>query len=641
MSNEVFIGAGASVSLIPETYLNVGEGTVDTIQLESAFVTSQAGITAMTHADGISRSHLVRVPVGSLFREVYKLIPDLYTGCMAKIVSDITVHAEIAYNSTDALYFTGVASDYFTGTVTDVEIQPFGAPCPAPYSVKSYESTSVSTGSSSITVADSSIYNVGDKLYKSATIQGSNLLGIVGSIHDSTTIKMLANGQNGGISSAALYVDEGRILNSDNWLGLVNSFSPPSVDVEMKQLNLAFGDSRDFGFQFKGAETVSGASLDVSLNNMSWLYYALGSISALDAETTGTAYTNADTTNITMTANSGHVDGDVLFNDNTNVDDISGPFFHKVLKGSGNAVEAICPPLRAGTTTGNVKEYTPITTANFSTNKLNYTLNPANAERLPSFALELTYRKESDTTKQVDVPSGSYNLNDGTVVTRTSNQNVYGRVITGNQVNTLTLNFEEGQEVKASVDIASRRQFDVPNKYIIQRSVDSSGDIDTTDTAVSSLFNFSATRDFNLPFQYFDGAMKIFGTNFARVKTASITINNNLTQQRYVGTYNRQIMSEHIPAQRTYEISATCLITDTKIWDELRSQTEQTGANKELEFNFQKDTGETFSLQFQDYVISAVDVPLPDDKGPVEVSVTIMARTLATATYTGGWIIQG
>jgi hypothetical protein len=100
-------------------------------------------------------------------------------------------------------------------------------------------------------------------------------------------------------------------------------------------------------------------------------------------------------------------------------------------------------------------------------------------------------------------------------------------------------------------------------------------------------------------------------------------------------------MSEHIPAQRTYEISATCLITDTQIWDELRTQTEQTGASAELEFNFQKDTGETFSLQFQDYVISAVDIPLPDDKGPVEVSVTIMARTLATATYTGGWIIQG
>jgi len=239
----------------------------------------------------------------------------------------------------------------------------------------------------------------------------------------------------------------------------------------------------------------------------------------------------------------------------------------------------------------------------------------------------MTYRKESDTTKQVD--------------TNSNNQNIYGRIITGNQVNTLTLNFEEGQEVKASVDIATRRIFDCPDKFIIQRSVDSVGAISTDDTAVSSLFNFSATRDYNLPFQYFDGALKIFGSNFARVKTASVTINNNLTQQRYVGTYNRQIMSEHIPAQRTYEISATCLITDTKIWDELRSQTEQTGASAELEFNFQKDTGETFSLQFQDYMITGADVPLPDDKGPVEVSVTIMARTLATATYTGGWIIQG
>ena len=106
-------------------------------------------------------------------------------------------------------------------------------------------------------------------------------------------------------------------LLSDNWLGLVSTITPPTVTAELKQMNLALGGTRNFGYQFKGAETVSGASLDVSLNNMSWLYYALGSISALDAQTTGTAYTNADTTHITMTANSGHADGDVLFNDNT------------------------------------------------------------------------------------------------------------------------------------------------------------------------------------------------------------------------------------------------------------------------------------------------------------------------------------
>ena len=59
-------------------------------------------------------------------------------------------------------------------------------------------------------------------------------------------------------------------LLSDNWLGLVNSFSPPSVDVETKQLALMGGNTRNLSLQYRGAETVSGGSLDVSLNNGSW-----------------------------------------------------------------------------------------------------------------------------------------------------------------------------------------------------------------------------------------------------------------------------------------------------------------------------------------------------------------------------------
>ena len=616
MSNEVFIGAGAAVSLIPETYINVGEGSIANPEAESR-----------TFRDGINRNHLIRINIGDNSRLYYKLIPDLYTGCMAKIVGDSTVFARIAYNTTDSLLFSGVADD-FPDSITDLEIQPFGAPCPAPLTITSYGTGTLSSTTVTLAGTDhtTALYNVGDKLYNSGTtFTASQLIGTVTAVNDAN-LTVDRTGASGTISGADLFVDEGRVLNSDNWLGLVNSFSPPSIDAEMKQLNLAFGASRDYAFQYKGAETVSGASLDISLNNMSWLYYALGSITLLDAETPGTAYGTGVSGTNGETTNTDHGVGDVLFNNNsTGIDDVSGPFFHKVLKSKIRANEVILPALRAGTIAGQVLEYTPITTSNFGTNKLNYTFGAANSERLPSFALEVVYRKESDTSKQVDA--------------ETNNKNMYARVLTGNQVNTLTLNFEEGQEVKASVDIATRRIFDCPSKYIIQRSIDVNGDIDTADKSASDLFNFYS-RDYNLPFQYFEGALKIFGSNFARVKTASVTINNNLTQQRYVGEYNRQIMSEHIPAQRTYEISATCLITDTKIWDELRSQTEN-ASDSLLEFNFQKDTGETFNLKFQDYMITGADIPLPDDKGPIEVSVTIMARKLNEAKYTGGWIIQG
>ena len=72
-------------------------------------------------------------------------------------------------------------------------------------------------------------------------------------------------------------------------------------------------------------------------------------------------------------------------------------------------------------------------------------------------------------------------------------------------------------------------------------------------------------------------------------------------------------------------------------WDEMRADNESTGA---LRLKFTKDTGEEIDIQLADYLVNAVTVPFPEDKGPVEVEVQATARTLTTATYTGKWAIQ-
>ena len=79
------------------------------------------------------------------------------------------------------------------------------------------------------------------------------------------------------------------------------------------------------------------------------------------------------------------------------------------------------------------------------------------------------------------------------------------------------------------------------------------------------------------------------------------------------------------------------LITDTKLWDELRNDNESSGA---LRLKFTKDSGEEIDIQLADYLINGVTVPFPEDKGPVEVEASITARTLTTATYTGKWAIM-
>ena len=102
-------------------------------------------------------------------------------------------------------------------------------------------------------------------------------------------------------------------------------------------------------------------------------------------------------------------------------------------------------------------------------------------------------------------------------------------------------------------------------------------------------------------------------------------------------------MSAHIPAQRTYEVSLTMLVTDTQIWDELRADGEtanSTGSSKNIQLQFTKDGGEQILISLEDYMIQSVTIPFPDDKGPVEVEMTASARTLGSASYTGKWAIM-
>ena len=403
---------------------------------------------------------------------------------------------------------------------------------------------------------------------------------------------------------------------SDAWLGLVNTFTPPNVEVEMKQLNLAVAGGRNFDYQYKGAETVSGGSLDISLNNGSWLYYTLGGLSFTSAQ--------SDVATTTSNGHNGIITSETR-NDVIRV--IEGNMYPDTDDEAGAA--------RALNTFNLLNTASPYV----------YTFTEADNDVLPSFALDVVYGKKGRT--------GSTALD-----TNDPNTNMYSRIYTGCQVNTLTLNFEEGQELKTTLDLVTRRAFDTPNGYVplrgqsvLQAITNDSGDIgsDGSEFADSGFINYSTNAKpysgsslaDNYPFLFSDGAIKLFGQVVGKVKMGSVTINNNLTPQRFIGNYNRQIASAHLPGQRTYEISLTMLITDTKLWDQLRidSESGEAGTSGELQLSFTKDTGEQILLKFEDYLINSVTIPFPEDKGPIDVEVQANARTLSSATYTGKWSI--
>lgn len=393
-------------------------------------------------------------------------------------------------------------------------------------------------------------------------------------------------------------------LLSDNWLGLVNTITPPNVEVEMKQLNLAVSGTRNFAHQYKGAETVSGGSLDLSLNNGSWLYYALGKVSDIAYNTSSETAWASDSEGFLINTTANRI-----------VRVIGGNEYPFIESSSGSGAAATASSVSANT-------WYELDT---SSKMITYTFEELNGDTLPSFALEVLYDKSTVT-------------NATAVDNNNPNNTRYARIFTGCQVNTMTLNFEEGQELKTTLDLVTRRAYDVEtsgtNDYIPRRS---------QANGASNLQNYSATVADNYPFMYSDGAVKLFGQTLGKVKSGSLTINNNITPQNFILKTSRQVASAHIPAQRTYEISLTLLATDTKIWDELRKDgetSESTGSSKEILLKFTKDTGEEISINLQDYIVQSVNVPFPDDKGPIEFEVTLSARTLGTTTYKGKWALM-
>jgi hypothetical protein len=519
VSNEVYTGAGASATLIPEADYDIGMQlgtiTIATNLKGFAYKNSASGTIDRTTVSwgsdatsGASESDTNRLPV------------NIYQGCFANV------------------------SKYLSGSTSEVTLGTFV--------IKSNNAQSI-TFDRELSSTDT----------------------------DRFTIKILGFGTP---SWTPAVISGKHNLLADNWLGLVNTITAPSVDAEMKQLNLGLGGTRNFGFQYKGAESYGSASIDVSLNNGSWLYYALG-------KKTFTATQDSSNTLANSASN-----GSVYF-DNTN------KTFHRR---EGNIVS---PPATYGTADASLLKW--------NSAKVDYTFTEAEGATLPSFALEFTNEKG--------------NVTDANYFQDANDERLFSRIFTGCQVNTFTMNFEEGQELKATIDAVTRRGYDSNANYTPKRRV----------RTASGLFNHNLSAD-NLPFMFSDGTVQAFGQNLARVKSGTLTINNNITPQRYIGDYDRSIVSAHQPAQRTYEVSLNLQVTDRLIFDELRGADEVTLGDIVLTFD-KNSTADTdkITITLKDYIVQSVDIPFPDDKGMIDVAVTLSARTLHECKYHGKWIIIG
>ena len=438
-------------------------------------------------------------------------------------------------------------------------------------------------------------------------------------------------------SDTSIHTVSPRIL-SNNWLGLTNTVGIPTVDVETKQVNLALAGSRNYSYQYRGMETAGQASLDINLNHGSWLYYAFGGLTS----TTSTALAQKTHTNHFESVD-GSVSVHTLYqgvttdvNDRNSSTHSSNGKFHRVLKGTS----ALCPPLLPNTSAYSVT--LPSDTGSGIQAPITYVFGEKNDNKLPSFALELLTQKGSLATgdnKSLMVDRNTYS------------ESVYAQIYPGCVVSDMTLSANENEEVKATLNMNVKRVFEAPAGYV-GKCYDATNN-DTSE--FKNLLNFGQqtganadiTQSFIDPFFFSNGSISLFGQEFLKVSSFSLSLQNTLTDKRYVGQYNTQI-KDYVPGLRTYEITMSAYVTDRRIFDELRRLSPNrvaldegaNGENAKIVLSFTKSNGESIKLEFDDYMVSASTWPLQEDRGPVQVDFTIMPLRTGTLNAVTHWVLQ-
>jgi len=590
-NSEVWMGSGASVTLVPESDLFLGyraAGLDDTVdQFGGSASLSAASGDATKGSFFLDTDDFKSQTSGSgvTFKSKYLLVEDLYTGCIADFYdssNNLILSRVISGNDSERIYFNETFKSSSLAANSYVVIRKFGTPVVGPIRADASSSTSQPT------------------------------------------------------------------LLADNWMGIVNTITFPNPEIEILQKNLALGGSRNFTFQFKGMENAAGGAFEVSANQGTWLYYALGKCTNVNATFTDTSeltdnFVGADDSNDFL-LDSGSTGNNTAFLE-------QGPIFYRKIG------TTVCPPITKGdmTTSGTQHHMEKLTEPTESSgtiaNAITYTFAEANGSELPSFTLEHVIEKGSPTESLLSDGSDqtySTTANDGTTTTLRVSDEVFSRIATGNVVNTLTLMANEGEELKMSMDLMTKQivrpqsndtTSAAASAYFARRGVTDERDFINFGSAAGGANN--SVEGFLKPFFFHDGSLSIFGQQFLKITNFTLTINNNLQEKRFVGNYKKGSKSI-LPAQRMYEISLSGLVTDSLLFDQLLNEAENPSTSGQMiELTFTKENGENITLKFTDYFVSAANFPIPEDNSPFIVDAIIMPRTLNTCTVKTHWLLQG
>ena len=265
-------------------------------------------------------------------------------------------------------------------------------------------------------------------------------------------------------------VDTAKRLLSDQWLGILESATFPTTEIETKQVNLSLGGSRNKTFAYRGITSYSGGNLGLVANHGAWLYYFLGKCTQVICSTDALATAlSTDTHRQTLAHASDDNDKFLIRSMNATTgeeaagDDATilgaietGPIFRRTV---GNK---LCPPISPFEATDAQLDFyhaldRPAGTTTL-TEPITYTFEEQNGDLLPSFALENSFSKLSATTP--------YRTHVDT--NETDESSAFVKIARGNRVNTLTMTANENETLTLTMNnnLQDKRFFGVGAKDV-------------------------------------------------------------------------------------------------------------------------------------------------------------------------------
>jgi len=487
---------------------------------------------------------------------------------------------------------------------------------------------------------------------------------------------------------------------ADQFIGLAATVKLPDTKNEIKRQHVV-GIGRDVVVQVAGKQQNEGGTIDVMLNSPRWFYYALGRESFKDRGASGAIVSgtlavaaSAGDCHLTLSALTSIAVGDYIsIEDDSNFAEVPGDDASTQTTGTGGTSwpDSTAATGFKFTETNEIRRVVALNGSNSSVTKMvwlddplhyhhvigknfrisRYDTGSANqspdvdsstllitnpSQRLlysgwyvPSFCLEHSIRNR-------DV--GAYSFETGALTNQPSSSSdakTLTRVFRGCKVKDWALSADADAEVKLSLNFDALSVYTDTGRL---EGVANDGDRYTAHRMFENTGNTPINRKIagiapytQKPYLFYNGVIKAFGQQMARVTKFNLTGKNNIKQHWTIRGTDAATgaVTEQVPFAGTrfpnlsvegkteYDLSMTVIIDDPLLWHELRHAKEHVKGSNPVELTVTKQgtgpTREQIIITIDDYIIEEAPIPVPEDKGVLTVEVKLKPKHVKVESF--------